>query len=404
MAIDKNAAREEKLRALRERLTSGVEQLVTGEDWKRAMEFAAKFRSRSFGNSILIYVQHLEAYEKSRVPHPTPTHVAGYRQWQGLDRNVMKGQAGYQILAPVTARFASRTPADPGSWRRLGRGEKPEGGEVVRSRMVGVTPAYVWDVSMTDGAPIPQVPTPQLLKGQAPPGMREGLIAEIETNGFVVVGVPNAGVMGGANGQTDYATNVVSVRTDIDDSAQVKVLAHELGHVLMHRPDNPDWQRHAGIGEVEAESFALMISAAHGMDTSVYTLPYVAGWAASVPGKTTAEVVQSTADRVCKVASEALDRFETVQVGDGRPDGLGSGRGNIALEPQTLDAVNSTERAQSTPNDRPTADPAALEDALHVAEAATATAEAGTRLGRSQRRASPSGARRAVVAGQALGR
>ena len=48
-----------------------------------------------------------------------------------------KGQAGYQILAPVTGRFASTNPADPDSWRRLNRGEKPKPGEVVRSRDTG---------------------------------------------------------------------------------------------------------------------------------------------------------------------------------------------------------------------------------------------------------------------------
>ena len=41
------AAREEKLEALHKKLTESVGALVTGEDWKRALEVAAKFRSRS---------------------------------------------------------------------------------------------------------------------------------------------------------------------------------------------------------------------------------------------------------------------------------------------------------------------------------------------------------------------
>ena len=82
MAVDKAAEREEKLRALQDKLTVGVEQLVTGEDWKRAIEFAARFRSRSFSNTILIALAHAEAFEKGLVPNPYPTYVAGYRQWQ----------------------------------------------------------------------------------------------------------------------------------------------------------------------------------------------------------------------------------------------------------------------------------------------------------------------------------
>ena len=139
------AARDAKLDELHERLTGAVETLVSGEDWARALEFAARFRSRSFNNTLLIWVQHEAAFEAGRVPEPFPTLVAGYRQWQGLGRQVMKGQPGYMIFAPVTGRFASSNPADPNSWRRLGPREKHKVNEVVRSRMVGARPAYVWD-------------------------------------------------------------------------------------------------------------------------------------------------------------------------------------------------------------------------------------------------------------------
>ncbi|MGK2876914.1 MAG: ArdC-like ssDNA-binding domain-containing protein [Nocardioides sp.] len=101
------AAREEKLEALQQKFTESVGALVTGDDWKRALEFAAKFRARSFGNTMLIAVQHYAAFQQGRVPEPMPTYVAGFRQWLSLNRAVMKGQSGYAILAPVTARFAS---------------------------------------------------------------------------------------------------------------------------------------------------------------------------------------------------------------------------------------------------------------------------------------------------------
>ena len=113
-----------------------------------------------FGNTMLIYAQHYAAFQEGRVPEPTPTYVAGFKQWLSLNRAVVKGQSGYAILAPVTARFASSNPADPDSWRRLARGEKPGCGEAVRSKLVGLKPAYVWDISQTDGEPIPEHPTP----------------------------------------------------------------------------------------------------------------------------------------------------------------------------------------------------------------------------------------------------
>ncbi len=73
------AAREARLEELHEQLTGAVEQLVTGEDWVRALSFAAKFRTRSFNNTLLIWAQHQHAFEQGRVPESFPSYVAGHR-------------------------------------------------------------------------------------------------------------------------------------------------------------------------------------------------------------------------------------------------------------------------------------------------------------------------------------
>lgn len=319
---DARADREAKLDALHDRLTGAVEQLLSGEDWARALAFAARFRARSFANTMLIFTQHQEAYGLGLVPNPVPSHVAGYRQWQQLDRQVSKGQLGYQILAPVTGRFASATPQDAESWRRLGKGEKPRAGETVRTKMVGVRPAYVWDASQTTGDPIPEPPAPRLLEGQAPAGLWEGFAVQVDADGFELRLVADASEIFGANGLTDYSSRVVSVRSDMDPAAQVKTLAHELGHVLLHAPDAGEARQHRGIGEVEAESVALMVGAAHGMDTSGYTVPYVSTWAARVEGQDPVEVIKTTGERVRKTALGILEQLDTVQVGNGTPPGL----------------------------------------------------------------------------------
>lgn len=96
----------------------------------------------------------------------------------------------------------------------------------------------------------------------------------------------------------------------------------ELGHVMLHGPDNVDAAMHRGIAEVEAESVALMVGAAHGLDTTRYTVPYVSTWASDVPGKSPVEVVQATADRVRGASLTILDNLPTTKVGDGNPPGL----------------------------------------------------------------------------------
>ncbi len=319
---EQRAAREAKLDELHEKLTSAVEQLVSSDDWREALAFAARFRSRSFNNTMLIWMQHQAGFEAGRVPEPFPTLVAGYRQWQALGRQVMKGQPGYMIFAPVTGRFATSTPSDSGSWRRLGPREKPKPGEVVRSRMVGARLAYVWDVSQTDGEPLPTTPAPVLLEGEAPAGLWDGLAAQIRTAGFEVVSVPDEMAIMGANGMTDYEARTVSVRENMSAAARVKTLAHELAHVMMHDPDDVEVRQHRGIREVEAESVALMIGAAHGMTTDGYTIPYVSTWAARAGDKEPVQIVQATGERVRKTALSILDKLDTPQLGDGTPPGL----------------------------------------------------------------------------------
>jgi hypothetical protein len=316
------AARDAKLDALHERLAGAVEQLVSGEDWRRALEFAARFRARSFRNTLLIFAQHEEAFEQGEVPGPEPSYVAGYRQWQALGRQVAKSQPGYMIFAPVTGRFASSTPQDAGSWRRLDRLEKPKPGEVVRSRMVGAKPAYVWDVSQTTGDPIPERPRVAPLSGEAPEGLWDGLTALIEAEGFTVARVPDADAIQGADGLTNYGTRVVSVREDLSPAELVETLVHELAHVRMHGPDNEDAARHRGIREVEAESVAVMVAAAHGMVAAAPSALYVSDWATTVRDKSPVEVVQETGERVRKVAGTILDALPTVQIGSGDPSGL----------------------------------------------------------------------------------
>jgi hypothetical protein len=222
----------------------------------------------------------------------------------------------------------------------VGRGQRGE--------LVGLVDRDRERARVTDGEPVPEAPQPTLLVGQAPEGLWDGLADQIEARGFGLRLVSNAAAIGGANGITDYTTREVSVRMDMDDAAQVKTLAHELGHVMLHGPDNADAAMHRGVAEVEAESVALMVGAGHGLDTASYTVPYVSSWASSVPGKSPVEVVRSTAERVRGAAVDTLDTLDTPQIGDGNPLGLdreapAAQRGVTAARPVALRKVEVVE-------------------------------------------------------------
>jgi hypothetical protein len=316
------AAQDVKLAALQERLATAVEALVSSDDWVRAIEFAARFRSRSFGNTLLLRAQHAEAFEHGRVPEPFPTLVAGFQQWKELGRFVIKGQAGYMIQAPLTARFATTNPAEVESWRRLGKNERLRPGEVARSKMIGVKPAFVWDVSQTGGNPIPERPRPKLLAGDAPDGLWNGLAAQVRARGFRLEAAADARALDGANGVTNYINRTVTVRADMDDAAQVKTLAHEVAHIALGHEGRGVEGLHRGIREVEAESVAMMVTAAYGMDSAGYSIPYVGGWSSSVEGTDAVEVVRSTGELSRKAALLILEDLPEPSLGNGAPSGL----------------------------------------------------------------------------------
>jgi hypothetical protein len=187
--------------------------------------------------------------------------------------------------------------------------------------------ATVFDISQTEGEPIPEPPAPLLLAGRAPDGLWTGLAEQVTARGFTLRDAPAANVLGGANGVTSWTDMTVTIRADMDDAARAKTLAHELGHVLLHDPRGDDGRIDLaaamsvtrGAKEVEAESIAFLIGAAHGMDTSDYSLPYISTWASRVEGLAT---VRATGTRVIATARRVLDELPTRQWGSGQPPGL----------------------------------------------------------------------------------
>ena len=80
---------QQKREELADKLAQGVAALRDSEEFKRYLDVAARFHSYSFGNQILIGMQ-----------YPDASRVAGYKTWQGMGRQVRKGENGIRILAP----------------------------------------------------------------------------------------------------------------------------------------------------------------------------------------------------------------------------------------------------------------------------------------------------------------
>jgi hypothetical protein len=245
------------------------------------------------------------------------TQVAGFNTWRVLGRSVDRGQKGYAVLAPV--QYPQRVAVDDeGNVRPLGRREWPNAGETLarRQSLRGFKVEFVFDVSQTSGQDLPVPPRPKLLVGEAPVGLGAAVTKLIEDSGYRVDTVPDATTIGGANGITDFAAGTVSIRSDMDDAAMVKTLLHEAAHCLLHAgPPGQSFPR--PLKEMEAESTAFLVAAAHGMSTGDYSFPYVATWA----GTDGTNALLVTQDRVATVARQIMRASPALHGTGGRAPG-----------------------------------------------------------------------------------
>lgn len=294
MATKRSTAdRDAELEALTQQLADGVKQVAAddADEWRKFLDFAKGFHTYSFRNQMLVYLQ-----------NPNASLLAGYRDWQSRGRQVNKGEKGLRIFAPVTRKL----PFDKNGKQIDNADLKNYAKSDINwhRRMVGVRPTSTFDVSQTDGDPIPEPPRPEALNGQAPPHLWDRMAGLVTDNGYTLHRRDLAAEGNSAEGYTDFTNKQIVVRTGVSDADAAATLAHEIGHMLLHEPtDAADVQAHRGTCEVEAESVAYLVAARHGLDTSKYTFRYISGWSRRDP-----DAVMASADRIMRASRQVLDR------------------------------------------------------------------------------------------------
>lgn len=272
---------DERLAALHDKLVAAVTDLVDSDRWRQMLDAASRFSTYSPSNVLLIAAQ-----------RPDATRVAGIRTWNNLGRRVIKGEHGIAILAPCTYRnapddAATDTASNP---RTLASAEPIEPTSMRELR--GFRVVHVFDISQTEGMPLPDV-EPRLLVGDAPQQLWDHLAECVAEDSYALQRGP---CPAGVNGYTAYERRIVRVRDDVEPAQATKTLAHELGHIRAdHEHRFSDYARSAhcrGRAEVEAESIAYLVAARAGLDTTDYSLPYIATWAEGRPDMLRESVTQ----------------------------------------------------------------------------------------------------------------
>lgn len=273
---------EERIAALTDGLHAILEHAVESPSrWQMLLDASATLWRYSGGNVALLMMQMAQRGTEE------PTLVAGYKEWERHGRAVLRGEHALWVIAPRTSRVQQVTLPD-GTRQRIPLGEKLPRGAVddgKKTIITGWRGQAVFDVCQTQGTPLL---VPRAMDGPGPDTAElwQSLADVAGMHGFSV-DVTDA-QYGLTSGFTDFSKHRVQVGAWLPPEERPAVLAHELGHVLLHGPDDEVGRLygssadHRGLAEVEAESVAYTVLRAHGIDRGPQSASYLAGWADAV--------------------------------------------------------------------------------------------------------------------------
>lgn len=286
----------QKVKEITDKLEAGLKELFESEKYKSYLSTMSKFHNYSFNNTLLIAMQKPEA-----------TLVAGYQAWQkNFERHVNKGEKAIRILAPAPYKIKEeRDKLDPVTGEMM----FDENGMPQKEETEVTIPAFravsVFDVSQTDGKPIPELEVNELLSTVE--GYEDFVQALMNIS---PVPIAFEDIPGDSKGYFSTAEKRIAVQENMSESQTLKTMVHEVAHSRLHDKevnqsmDIPVKDRNTK--EVEAESVAFTVCQHFGIDTSDYSFGYIAGWSS---GRNMKEL-KSSLDTIRKTASELITGIE----------------------------------------------------------------------------------------------
>lgn len=287
---------QQRVKEITDKLEQGLKELFESEKYKSYLNTMSKFHNYSFNNTLLIAMQKPEA-----------TLVAGYKAWQkNFDRHVNKGEKAIRILAPAPYKIKEeRDKLDPVTGELLFDENGMPQKENVEITIPAFRPVSVFDVSQTDGKPIPEIETAELL--QTVEGYEDFVKALMEV-APVPIGFED--IPGESKGYFHTEEKRIAVQENMSESQTLKTMVHEVAHSMLHNKElNKDMDtpvKDRNTKEVEAESIAYTVCQHFGIDTSDYSFGYIAGWSS---GKEMTEL-KASLDTIRRTASELITGIE----------------------------------------------------------------------------------------------
>ena len=257
----------ERMKEITDRLETGIQELFESERYKAYLTTMSKFHSYSFNNTLLIAMQGGQL-------------VAGYNKWRDdFHRNVKKGEKAIKILAPAPFKAKKEVQKLDAQGRPvMGKEGKPVT-EVQEIQVPAFKIVSVFDVSQTEGEPLPSIGVEELTGSVERYGE---FFKALEQTSPVPIGFED--IPGGSHGYYHLTEKRIAIQEGMSELQTLKTAIHEIAHSKLHaidpeapaieQADRPD----SRTREVQAESVAYAVCQHYGLDTSDYSFGYVAGW------------------------------------------------------------------------------------------------------------------------------
>ena len=295
---DKHTNRE-RLQQITAGIEQGIKELFESEKYMRYLSVMSRFHRYSVNNTMLIYMQ-----------KPDATLVAGYNKWKNqFERHVKRGEHGITIIAPTPfKKKIEEQKLDPDTKAPM---LDQDGKVIMEEREVEIPmfrPVKVFDVSQTDGKPLPELAS--TLSGSVQ--NYEAFMEALRRSAPVPLSVePMAANM---DGYFSPDQQRIAIRTGMSEVQTVSAAVHEIAHSKLHNyaqvqeeaaragDKEPPKKKDRNTEEVEAESISYAVCQYFGIQTGENSFGYIANWS---QGKELPEL-RASLETINKAAGELI--------------------------------------------------------------------------------------------------
>ena len=290
----------EQIKKLTDQIEAGIKALFQSGDLEKYQAYLrtmSHFHHYSVNNQMLIF---------SQCPHATL--VAGYQKWQNqFSRHVLRGEKGISILAPTPYKIkVEKEKLDPVTKLPL---LDADGNTITEEKEVQIPmfrPVKVFDVSQTDGKPLPE-------RVQSPVAELTGNVEHYEAfmealRRISPVPIEMKPLSNDLDGFFSPSKQSITLRDGMSEVQTVCAAVHEIAHSKLHDyAKQPNSQpKDSSTEEIEAESIAYTVCAYFGIETSANSFGYVATWSKDKDLK----AFKDSLDTIRKTSSELISGVE----------------------------------------------------------------------------------------------